>query len=77
MLKVVPILGSARAIARVAGTAALLLVLAGCGQRGPLYLPTGPAGVSRASLPESLNPAATASEPSNTGMGTANPVPRQ
>lgn len=76
MLKVVPILGSGHAIARVAGTAALLLV-AGCGQRGPLFLPTGPGAVSRASLPEALNPAVTASEPANTGTGQANPAPRQ
>lgn len=76
MLKVVPILGSGRATARIVGTAALLLV-AGCGQRGPLFLPTGPGAVSRASLPEALNPAVTASQPANTGTGQANPAPRQ
>jgi predicted small lipoprotein YifL len=76
MLKVVPILGSGRACARVVATAALLL-LAACGQRGPLYLPTSPGAVSRASLPEALNPAVTASEPANTGTGQANPAPRQ
>lgn len=31
--------------------------LAGCGQRGPLYLPTDPAAAQRATLPETLNPA--------------------
>ncbi len=76
MVKVVPILGSGQASARIVGTAVLLL-LAGCGQRGPLFLPTGPAAVSRASLPQSLNPAVTASEPANTGTGQANPAPRQ
>ncbi|WP_287924126.1 lipoprotein [Diaphorobacter sp.] len=31
---------------------------AACGQRGPLYLPTDPAAAQRATLPETLNPAA-------------------
>jgi len=36
--------------------AALAVTLAACGQTGPLYLPTPPAGVHRATLPESLIP---------------------
>jgi len=36
-----------------AGTA---IIVAACGQTGALYLPTPPAGVHRASLPESLLP---------------------
>lgn len=43
-----------RALALAASAAALL---AGCGQRGPLYLPTDPAANERASLPQSLTPA--------------------
>ncbi|HUR87516.1 MAG TPA: lipoprotein [Ramlibacter sp.] len=64
MLKVVPILGT------------VVCLLAACGQRGPLYMPTGDVGAARASLPQALNPAVTASEPVNTGTGTANPAPR-
>ncbi|WP_370679719.1 lipoprotein [Comamonas sp. GB3 AK4-5] len=30
--------------------------LAGCGQRGPLFLPNDPAASQRATLPEALNP---------------------
>ncbi len=36
--------------------AALLAATAGCGQQGPLYLPTEPASVGRATLPETLRP---------------------
>jgi predicted small lipoprotein YifL len=74
MLKVVGILGSPHALARVVGTAALAL-LAACGQKGPLFLPSGEAAVNRASLPQTLNPMPAASEP-NTGTGQANPAPR-
>ena len=75
MMNVGPILGSAHTTARVVGTAALLL-LSACGQRGPLFLPSGEAAAGRVSLPQALNPAVTASEPTNTGTGTANPAPR-
>lgn len=34
----------------------LSLALTGCGQTGPLYLPTEPAAANRASLPQSLWP---------------------
>lgn len=50
MLKVSEIL--ARAIVLAGGAVAL----AGCGQKGPLYLPTGPAAAQRATLPETLVP---------------------
>ena len=33
-----------------------LALLVGCGQPGPLYLPTDPAAVNRATLPEAMNP---------------------
>jgi predicted small lipoprotein YifL len=45
--------------------AGLLAVLAGCGQKGPLFLPTGEEAAGRASLPETLNPT------NRTGSGTA------
>ncbi|WP_309828618.1 LPS translocon maturation chaperone LptM [Paracidovorax wautersii] len=48
-----------RTIALVWGAA----VVAGCGQRGPLYLPTEPAAAQRATLPQTLNPAPTAASP--------------
>lgn len=64
-----PILGTALALAAVAGTAA-------CGQKGPLYLPTGEAAAARASLPQTLNPAPPASAPTGSGTGQANPAPR-
>jgi predicted small lipoprotein YifL len=43
--------------------AGLLVVLAGCGQKGPLFLPTGDVAAGRATLPETLAP--------STGSGTA------
>ena len=46
-----------------AGAAALLV--AGCGQRGPLYLPTGEAAANRATLPQTLTGRG------GTGTGTA------
>jgi predicted small lipoprotein YifL len=66
-----------RGLAIVATGAAALL--AACGQKGPLYLPTGEAAAGRATLPQTLtpstavspNPAASAPVPPT---GTANPV---
>jgi predicted small lipoprotein YifL len=69
--------------------AAALASVAGCGQRGPLYLPTDPAAASRATLPQVLIPDVrsrpdtpmTTEVPPITGTGTlpgtgsANPVP--
>lgn len=43
----------------LAGSAA---ALAGCGQRGPLYLPDAPEARQRATLPETLNPAPAAAK---------------
>ena len=63
---------------------AIAAVLCGCGQKGDLYLPTGPAAANRATLTDAIQPwagpaapAAAASAPvpaSATGTGTANPV---
>jgi predicted small lipoprotein YifL len=66
--------GPARRLVLAAGVVTLLA----CGQKGPLYLPTGEAAAGRASLPETMVPAAVApaahpaSAPPNTG--TASPV---
>ena len=68
-----PILGSALVLAIAGGTAALL---AACGQKGPLYLPTGEAAAARATLPQTLTPTPPASAVTNTGTGQANPAPR-
>jgi predicted small lipoprotein YifL len=74
------ILVSASLRRRLAAIAALVLVGA-CGQKGPLYLPSGDAAAGRVSLPQSLNlapapssavvPAQAASSPAT---GTASPV---
>jgi predicted small lipoprotein YifL len=74
MLKVVRILVSTRRLGlllALCGVAAL----AGCGQRGPLFLPTGEAAANRATLPETLNPARAASAPDRTGAATPAPRP--
>jgi predicted small lipoprotein YifL len=67
------ILDTTLVLAAIAGTAALL---SACGQKGPLYLPTGEAAAARASLPQTLNPTPPASAVTNTGAGQANPAPR-
>jgi predicted small lipoprotein YifL len=55
-------------------------LLAACGQKGPLVLPTGEAAAGRASLPETLSPSSTAVVPSPAASqpptGTATPAPR-
>jgi predicted small lipoprotein YifL len=55
-----------------AGLALIGVSLAGCGQKGPLFLPTDPAARDRATLPELLKPspkpaAPDGSTPSNAG----------
>jgi predicted small lipoprotein YifL len=42
----------------LAGSAAAFVLLAGCGQKGALFLPTEPAAANRATLPETLVPGA-------------------
>jgi predicted small lipoprotein YifL len=78
MLRVFQILVSASA-RRLVLAGSVVAVLAACGQRGPLFLPTGEAAAGRATLTETLArpivPAAPASAPSTTG--TASPIPIQ
>ncbi|RYF76021.1 MAG: hypothetical protein EOO22_03230 [Comamonadaceae bacterium] len=45
-----------RAASHAIGLLAAGVLLAGCGQRGPLYLPTDPAAANRATLPQVLTP---------------------
>jgi predicted small lipoprotein YifL len=77
MSKVAGILVSAPT-GRLALAACMVAVLAGCGQKGPLFLPTGEQAAGRATLPQTLNrntrppvPATPASAPPT---GTASPV---
>ena len=74
------ILCSAR---RALGVAAVMSVLAGCGQRGPLFLPTDSAAADRATLPQVLIPTTPTNPnppldgqvaPGGAGTGTASPV---
>lgn len=62
------------------GAAAVLLgavALAGCGQKGDLYLPSDAVAPQRTSLPQTLRPGAAASAPQpidKPATGTASPV---
>ncbi|HWI84585.1 LPS translocon maturation chaperone LptM [Ramlibacter sp.] len=73
MLNVSRILVSAPA-RRLVLAAAVVGPLAACGQKGPLFLPTDPVAAQRATLPQTLRPAAPASAPAT---GTASPIPGQ
>jgi predicted small lipoprotein YifL len=48
---------------RLALAALVVGALAGCGQKGPLFLPSDTAAPTRATLPQTLNPAADHSRP--------------
>lgn len=55
--------------------AVILLVLAGCGQTGALYLPTEPAAANRASLPESLWPVMPSKKREGAAPAASTPAP--
>ncbi|MGJ9418921.1 lipoprotein [Massilia sp. CMS3.1] len=55
--------------------AALVLVLAGCGQTGPLYMPTPPAKPAAAPIQPVTPVVAPASQAAPAAAQTANPVP--
>ncbi|WP_431151950.1 LPS translocon maturation chaperone LptM [Acidovorax facilis] len=57
-------LKASQILVRTLVLAASAAALAGCGQRGPLYLPSSPAAAQRATLPQTLTP----------GVGTASPA---
>lgn len=50
-------------LVRTIALGGIAAVLAGCGQKGPLYHPTEPAAAGRASLPQTLDPSADRPEP--------------
>jgi len=58
---------------RLVLAAGVVGALAGCGLKGPLYLPSGDVAAARATLPRSLAPDPAASAAS-TGTGAANPA---
>ncbi|MDA8445542.1 LPS translocon maturation chaperone LptM [Paracidovorax valerianellae] len=49
-------LRASQILVRTLALAASAAAFAGCGQRGPLYLPTDPAASQRATLPQTLDP---------------------
>lgn len=71
MLRVYQILVSVLAM-RLVLAAGVVATLAACGQKGPLFLPTGEAAAARATLPQTVMPAPPASAPNTTG--TASPI---
>ena len=54
--------------------AASMAALAGCGQQGPLYLPTEPVAVGRATLPETLRPSGILAPAPAIGPGASPPA---
>jgi predicted small lipoprotein YifL len=79
MIGVLQILVSASA-RRALPVGCALALLAACGQKGPLVLPTGEAAAGRTSLPETLAPSTSAVVPtpaaSTPPTGIAVPAPR-
>jgi predicted small lipoprotein YifL len=64
---------------RAAIAAGAIALLAACGQKGPLVLPTGEAAAGRASLPDTLSPSGAEVPPTRAGSsippsGTASPI---
>ncbi|MBX3658335.1 MAG: lipoprotein [Ramlibacter sp.] len=63
MLKLPRILVSVVVRALPFALAAGAVVVGGCGQKGPLYLPTDAAAARRATLPETLTPGSVSATP--------------
>ncbi|RZJ13315.1 MAG: hypothetical protein EON50_09260 [Acidovorax sp.] len=63
-------LKASQILVRTLVLAASAAAAVGCGQRGPLYLPTGPAAAQRATLPETLTPAGSNSTSSTSSGAT-------
>ncbi|UCU98508.1 LPS translocon maturation chaperone LptM [Acidovorax radicis] len=64
-------LKSSQILVRTFVLAASTAAAAGCGQRGPLYLPTTPSAEQRATLPQTLTPGNTTAPPAQPSAGTA------
>jgi predicted small lipoprotein YifL len=60
---------------RLALAAVVVGALAGCGQKGPLYLPTGEAAAARATLPQALTAPPSSPAASAPPGGTVLPAP--
>jgi predicted small lipoprotein YifL len=73
MSRVFQILVSACGI-RLVLAASVVVALAACGQKGPLYLPAGEAAAARATLPQTLVPTRPASAPPATGAASPTPL---
>ncbi|TAM45399.1 MAG: hypothetical protein EPN61_06155 [Burkholderiaceae bacterium] len=67
--------GPATRSTRTALTVTALLALSACGQRGDLYLPTGPAAAQRATLLQTLRFGQTAPVPASAASAASAPVP--
>lgn len=61
----------------LASAAALTLAVAaaGCGQKGPLYIPDTPAAAQRATLPQTVIGGAGAAAPARSGSATPSALP--
>ncbi|RYZ02689.1 MAG: hypothetical protein EOO24_14270 [Comamonadaceae bacterium] len=55
---------------RLALAACGVVLLSACGQKGPLFLPTGPEAAGRATLPETLSPSTTTTTPAAPAAAT-------
>ncbi|MEJ7928519.1 lipoprotein [Ramlibacter sp. AN1015] len=60
---------------RAGGAMAAAAALGGCGQKGPLYLPTGAEAVGRATLPQTLRPGPLRSPADTSASPAASPAP--
>ncbi len=60
---------------RLAVATAGLMLLAACGQKGALFLPTEPAAQGRATLPQTLRPVMVSPPSAPPATGTASPIP--
>ncbi|WP_311222062.1 MULTISPECIES: LPS translocon maturation chaperone LptM [unclassified Acidovorax] len=69
-------LRASQILVRTIALAASAAAVAGCGQRGPLFLPTEPAAAQRATLPQTLNPfLQEQQQPAAPGSAQAAPAP--
>ncbi|WP_081474608.1 MULTISPECIES: LPS translocon maturation chaperone LptM [Acidovorax] len=64
-------LKASQILVRTLVLAASAAALAGCGQRGPLHLPSGPAAAQRATLPQTLTPNVGTSAPAEAPANAA------
>ncbi|WP_353366184.1 lipoprotein [Acidovorax sp. FG27] len=68
-------LRASQILVRTIALAASVAAIAGCGQRGPLFLPTEPAAAQRATLPQTLTPFVQQRQPSQPSATPPQAVP--